>query len=500
MKTSLKKYFFYLSISLLLTQVSMSQSKSVSNSFRDQNLILSVQTGFSYGFTDYSNSNIEPLIMGSLEYYPFEFGHARIGLKMFGGGIRISQSDSRGLFSNNDLPSPRLMPAETYTDIINAGASLNFGFAVVESVIPYLSIGGAYLNFSPKNSNGTILEFNSKNKYEKNIFSLVIEAGIDYQLSDRFNLKAGLSYYPTSTDYLEDISAAKKNDSFLSALIGVSYAFIGRTDSDNDGVDDRNDLCPDTPAGVTVDEFGCPLDTDKDGVPDYLDKCPDTPAGVQVDKTGCPKDSDQDGVPDYLDKCPDTPAGIAVDANGCPPDEDGDGVPDYLDKCPNTPPDVKVDKHGCPLDSDKDGVPDYLDKCPNTPPGVKVNSEGCSQDQTNQDTFYQFILRGDDTFEPNSATLLNAAKLLLNEIAFYIQNQPGTKWRIEGHMDSQGTITMIKKLSYDRAKTVFDYLVAQGLSPDRFTIYGLGDSFPIGNNNTAEGRSSNRRIMIIRED
>jgi len=67
-------------------------------------------------------------------------------------------------------------------------------------------------------------------------------------------------------------------------------------------------------------------------------------------------------------------------------------------------------------------------------------------------------------------------------------------------MDSEGSVTFIKKLSYDRAKTVMDYLVSQGLSADRFTLYGLGDSFPIANNNTAEGRSTNRRIMIIRED
>jgi len=88
----------------------------------------------------------------------------------------------------------------------------------------------------------------------------------------------------------------------------------------------------------------------------------------------------------------------------------------------------------------------------------------------------------------------------LNEIAFYIQNQIGSKWRIEGHMDSQGAVYSIKKISYDRAKTVFDYLVSQGVSPTQLEVYGLGDSFPIGNNNTVEGRSANRRIMIIRED
>ncbi len=58
-------------------------------------------------------------------------------------------------------------------------------------------------------------------------------------------------------------------------------------DSDNDGVPDDRDKCPDTPPGVEVDSDGCPLDTDGDGVPDYLDKCPGTPIGAKVNPMGC---------------------------------------------------------------------------------------------------------------------------------------------------------------------------------------------------------------------
>jgi OOP family OmpA-OmpF porin len=58
-------------------------------------------------------------------------------------------------------------------------------------------------------------------------------------------------------------------------------------DSDNDGVINDNDLCPDTPAGVVVDQNGCPLDTDQDGVYDYMDKCPGTPLGAEVNAQGC---------------------------------------------------------------------------------------------------------------------------------------------------------------------------------------------------------------------
>lgn len=59
------------------------------------------------------------------------------------------------------------------------------------------------------------------------------------------------------------------------------------------------------------------LDTDGDGVPDARDRCPDTPAGVEVDRFGCEKDSDGDGVADSKDKCPDTRRGAVVDRDGC---------------------------------------------------------------------------------------------------------------------------------------------------------------------------------------
>lgn len=59
-------------------------------------------------------------------------------------------------------------------------------------------------------------------------------------------------------------------------------------DSDGDGVPDTEDQCPGTPAGVSVDAFGCPADADGDGVPDDRDRCLNTPRGVTVDSSGCP--------------------------------------------------------------------------------------------------------------------------------------------------------------------------------------------------------------------
>jgi OmpA-OmpF porin, OOP family len=91
-------------------------------------------------------------------------------------------------------------------------------------------------------------------------------------------------------------------------------------DSDNDGIADKNDTCPNTQVGVSVDANGCEVknDSDNDGVADENDQCSETPNGVSVDYLGCELDSDQDGVVDSDDQCPDTSKDFSVDGYGCP--------------------------------------------------------------------------------------------------------------------------------------------------------------------------------------
>ena len=112
-------------------------------------------------------------------------------------------------------------------------------------------------------------------------------------------------------------------------------------DSDNDGVIDIYDQCPETPIGEVVDEYGCPLsqlDSDDDGVTDDTDECPDTPEGSEVNEIGC-ADTDEDGVNDNSDNCPNTQIGFDVDVNGCAlyeKDSDQDGLTDDIDQCNDT--------------------------------------------------------------------------------------------------------------------------------------------------------------------
>ncbi len=161
---------------------------------------------------------------------------------------------------------------------------------------------------------------------------------------------------------------------------------IEETDTDGDGILDKDDPCQDQAEDKDnfEDQDGCPeLDNDKDGVNDTGDKCPLIPG--LTDNAGCPeekpKDRDDDGIVDKQDKCPDQSEDhdSFKDEDGCPElDNDNDGIIDTADKCPN---DVgPIQNLGCPIvDKDGDGTNDPQDKCPDEPEdkdGFK-DDDGC---------------------------------------------------------------------------------------------------------------------------
>ena len=242
------------------------------------------------------------------------------------------------------------------------------------------------------------------------------------------------------------------------------------------------------PAPAPAPAAPAPVDSDKDGVTDDKDKCPTTPAGRKVDAQGCELDGDKDGVVDALDQCPTTPAGRKVDAKGCELDGDKDGVVDALDQCPTTPAGRKVDAKGCELDGDNDGVVDALDQCPTTPAGDKVDNKGCTLLNT-------IVLKGVN-FDNDSAKLRADSYPVLDEAVATIKRYPGLKIEVAGHTDSMSSDTHNMKLSAARAKTVMDYFVSKGIDAASLTSKGYGESTPIADNKTAEGRAQNRRVEL----
>ncbi len=272
-------------------------------------------------------------------------------------------------------------------------------------------------------------------------------------------------------------------------------------DTDQDGVPDRKDKCPDTPKGATVDATGCPKDSDGDGVLDGIDQCPNTPKGATVDARGCPHDTDGDGVFDGLDQCADTPKGATVDAKGCPSDADGDGVLDGIDQCPSTPKGATVDALGCPKDSDGDGVPDGLDKCPDTAAGLRVDANGCPIEVMEKETELLdtgMIRLQDINFETAKADLLPESLPRLDVVGQVLSKWQELKIEIGGHTDDKGAVKYNQKLSEARAQSVATYLETKfSLKPEQFTARGYGKSRPLVPNTNELNRSRNRRVEFV---
>ena len=285
---------------------------------------------------------------------------------------------------------------------------------------------------------------------------------------------------------------------------GLEFAIGGSThaaDSDNDGVSDKKDKCPDTPVGAKVDGNGCPSDADGDGVWDGLDRCANTPRGATVDARGCPHDSDNDRVWDGIDQCPDTPANAVVDERGCPLDRDGDGVPDGIDQCADTPRGKSVDARGCPIqtDADNDGVPDDRDLCPNTQVGVKVDKDGCPIELTEKET--ELLDKGRITermihFETAKWVVLPESYPVLDNLGNILIQWPRLRIEIGGHADARGSEQYNHDLSHKRADAVMTYLLEKfsQLNRDNFTAVGYGESQPVASNKTVEGMAQNRRV------
>ena len=100
-------------------------------------------------------------------------------------------------------------------------------------------------------------------------------------------------------------------------------------------------------------------------------------------------------------------------------------------------------------------------------------------------------------FEVTSAVITPVGTALLDEIVVALTQFPDVPIEIAGHADAQGDAEENLELSTRRAEAVLVYLVANGLDAERFVVVGYGETQPIADNSTAEGRARNRRIEFI---
>lgn len=97
-------------------------------------------------------------------------------------------------------------------------------------------------------------------------------------------------------------------------------------------------------------------------------------------------------------------------------------------------------------------------------------------------------------FASGSATLKPESHGILDSVAILLRDNPNARIRIAGHTDSDGSEASNKTLSERRAQSVYQYLVNTGISANRLTTVGYGESIPLVPNSSAANKAKNRRI------
>ena len=323
---------------------------------------------------------------------------------------------------------------------------------------------------------------------------LPLGAGLEFKVTEGASITTKASYKRSIVD----------RPNYMQYSIGVSFSLSRKKDSDGDGVYDKEDACPNE-AGP-VENKGCPWpDSDNDGVLDKDDACP-SQAGTL---NGCP-DADRDGIRDAEDACPNI-AGIAR-FNGCP-DTDGDGIKDSEDECPNVAgtlngcpdsdkdgikdsddqcPRIAGNLNGCP-DTDGDGIRDQDDSCPQTA-GITANN-GCPEVKEEVKQVLELAVRNIQ-FNSGSDVLKASSYASLDQVAELMRENNTFRLKLSGHTDNTGNDDLNLDLSKRRANAVRQYLINKGISADRLSADGYGETQPVADNNTREGRAANRRVEL----
>jgi outer membrane protein OmpA-like peptidoglycan-associated protein len=103
---------------------------------------------------------------------------------------------------------------------------------------------------------------------------------------------------------------------------------------------------------------------------------------------------------------------------------------------------------------------------------------------------------GNVTFATDSSSLNPQFFDVLNSVALVLKEYQKTLIEVAGHTDSRGDAAYNQRLSVQRASTVAQYLISQGIDPQRVVTQGYGENYPIASNDTEAGRAQNRRVEL----
>ncbi len=272
-----------------------------------------------------------------------------------------------------------------------------------------------------------------------------VGVGVKFKLSDRVNFDLGYNMYFLDGDDLDGTYAkGTSKDKWSYGYGGIEFSLGSSAKPNLDWVN---------PVAMMYDELKDPT------LRQEVEALKGRVSTIETNVSDLSKDSDGDGVPDKFDKCPNTEAGIKVDGSGCPLDVDGDGIPDSKDACPT-----------------EKGTAE-LNGCPATASAVTDNIQ----------------------FEFDSSVLRTSAYPTLDRMSAELKSNPNMHMELDGFASAEGTEEYNMQLSKDRANSVKTYLVNSGVSANKITTKGFGETRPIASNATEEGREKNRRVEFVKK-
>lgn len=116
-------------------------------------------------------------------------------------------------------------------------------------------------------------------------------------------------------------------------------------------------------------------------------------------------------------------------------------------------------------------------------------------DALNKDGFIALYIN----FDTGKWDLKADGQATVKEIVAMLKSAPNLKISVEGHTDNVGTPASNQKLSENRAKSVMDAIVNGGISAPRLSSKGLGQTAPIADNRSDEGKAKNRRVELVKQ-
>lgn len=412
--------------------------------------------------------------------------------KMWGGGqigIYFSERIGMELSASKGWSRPESDSEFNYvTYLTPISLTLKYNFTKGIKFAPYIALGAGILNWDLRDvSDEAAEDYSLSEKLGISVYGethkdamIIMGLGFEYYLSRVIGFEAGFRYNHIVEHGMDLAGSGGEQLGIAEARLGFNLHFVSAKDTDGDGIKDKYDADPLNAEDFDgfEDEDGAPdPDNDGDGVLDIDDKEPN----IAEDIDGF---EDEDGVPEY--------------------DNDGDGILDVDDLSPNVAEDFDgfEDEDGAPdLDNDGDGILDADDECPNEAETFNgfQDEDGCPDKKPEIifETKAPIILDGVN-FASGSSELSDNTKNILSKVVSTLNDYPEMILEINGYTDNTGSLAFNMKISKQRAESVRNYLINQGIQPGRLIANGYGPENPMTSNSTKEGRAKNRRIEFFR--